>query len=234
METDTSPALARLEALRNESLTSVLEAEIQRMILNGEISQGERLNESTLAQNFNISRGPVREACRALATKGLIEMKPNRGFFVRRLSRKEAEDIYEVRAALFGCAARLFAMRITAADQECLQSLVGRMSEAAASGDIDVYYPANLEFHGIIVDESGNQTLARTYRGLVESLHVFRARGLVHERNMEPSNREHQAIVEALLARDPDMAFRAAFDHVDAAKSRMAKAGCCGDSRPVS
>jgi DNA-binding GntR family transcriptional regulator len=78
----------------------LLEREIERVILGGEYGPGDRINEKELALRFGISRGPVREALRTLEATGLVEQVPNRGVFVRQLSAAQADDIYEVRAAL--------------------------------------------------------------------------------------------------------------------------------------
>ena len=84
-----------IAALREHSLTAVVQHEIERMILSGELGPGERLNEKAVADALKVSRGPVREACRALAKMGLLELVPNRGVLVRQVSRREAEDLYD-------------------------------------------------------------------------------------------------------------------------------------------
>jgi DNA-binding GntR family transcriptional regulator len=98
-----------LDILRFQSMTSVLKHEIEQLVLSGQYLSGERLNENSLAARFKVSRGPIREACRALAESGLLELIPNRGVFVRSVTEEQAADAYDVRAALFGLAARLSA-----------------------------------------------------------------------------------------------------------------------------
>ena len=90
-----------IDILRSHSLPMLLEQEIERVILGGELRPGDRINEKELALRFGISRGPVREALRSLELTGLVEQIPNRGVFVRQLTAAQADDIYEVRAALF-------------------------------------------------------------------------------------------------------------------------------------
>src|SRR5918998_2968648 len=91
-----------LRILQTVSLTTVLEREIESLILSGKLPPGERINEIQLAKRFGTSRGPVREATRSLEGKGLVEAVRNRGAFIRRLSVEEAVEIYDLRAALFG------------------------------------------------------------------------------------------------------------------------------------
>ncbi|HEY4192096.1 MAG TPA: GntR family transcriptional regulator, partial [Mesorhizobium sp.] len=88
---------SELEFLQKHSLTSVLQRELETLILSGEFSPGERLNENALAARFSVSRGPVREVCRALAEKGLLELIPNRGVFMRRIDEAEAAELYDLR-----------------------------------------------------------------------------------------------------------------------------------------
>src|ERR1700741_2003521 len=86
--------------LQEHSLTSLLQAELEKLIFEGTIKVGERVNESILAAQFKTSRGPLREALRALGEQGLIEFERNRGAFVRQVSLGEAEELYDLRAAL--------------------------------------------------------------------------------------------------------------------------------------
>src|SRR5688572_719934 len=93
-------AATAIELVRQESLTSLVQREIERRILGGELAPGGKLNEAELAVAMGVSRGPVREAFRALEQAGLVHTQKNRGVFVRQVSLEEANEIYEVRAAL--------------------------------------------------------------------------------------------------------------------------------------
>lgn len=206
--------LSPIEFLRTRSLTNVVQAEIERMIVDGELKPGARINENALAQELGVSRGPIREACSGLAALGLVEVIPNRGFFVRLLSDEEARDVGEARAGIFSYIGFILAGRITDAEIEQLRELTGRLDEAAKIGEPDPYYSINLEFHDAIVTMCGNKRLARMYRGLVQELHIHRYRGLQGGGDLETSNAEHKAMVAALAARDPARAFEAFGQHV--------------------
>ena len=210
-----------LEILKSQSLTSVLQHEIEKLVLAGSFRSGQRLNEKALAERFKVSRGPVREACRALAKMGLLDLVPNRGVLVRQVSRREAEDLYDVRATLFGLAARTLAARITPKQLAILDDLLDRMDDAAATRSLDTYYPLNLKFHESLLEFSENQRLIDDYFRLIKELHLFRAQGLLHGGGLEVSNSEHREIVAALKSGDPLAAFEVAFKHVQNGKARM-------------
>ncbi len=214
-------AQTSLEQLRSAPLGGVLAEELERMIMAGEIRPGERINEQQLALRFNVSRGPVREAVRALEGGGLVEASPNRGVFVRRLTVDEVRELYDIRAALFGLAGKLMAERATPDEVARLEAQLAGMERAAESRDFDAYYPLNLAFHGFIVDGSGNRTLANQYRAFVKTLTLFRTRSLVQGGGLAVSNREHREMVAAIAARDPTWAHEAHWRHVASAKDRL-------------
>ena len=210
-----------LALIKPRSLAALVEAEVERMIMAGEISAGGRINENQLALRFGVSRGPIREALRALEAGGLVELKPNRGVFVRSIALQEACDIYAVRAALFGLAGRLCAERLTKTEVADLKRQIAAMEKAAKAKDFDAYYPLNLKLHEFIVDHSGNPVLASHYGDLVKMLHLFRARSLVQGGGLAISNSEHREMVEAIAAGDAERAHRAHFDHVMRARERL-------------
>jgi DNA-binding GntR family transcriptional regulator len=220
-----SSGIEAIDLLRSSSLTRVVQTEIEKIILSGAFAPGEKLNEKVLADKLGVSRGPVRESFQALHARGLVEMIPNRGVFVQRITRHDAVAIYDVRAGLFGTACLLLADRITTAQSAELHSLIAQMDVAASHRDLEAYFPLNIAFHGAIVMGTSNSVLADTYFGLVSRLQLFRARGLVHGGGFENSNIEHRAIIHALDNRDSQAAFNAGFQHVQAGKARILASG---------
>ena len=214
-----------LRILRTASLTSVLEREIESLILSGQLPPGDRINEIQLSKRFGTSRGPIREATRSLEGKGLVEVVRNRGVFIRRLTVEEAVEIYDLRSALFGLAGRLLAARMDDDKLDNLTAQLQRMDEVAEERDFDSYYPLNLAFHSYIVEQAGNATLAAEYRAMVKKLHLFRARSLVQGGGLAVSNREHREIVSALASGDIERAHAACWRHVERAKHRMLASG---------
>lgn len=208
------PPLSAIDFLRTRSLTNVVQAEIERMIIDGELKPNERVNENGLSQRLGVSRGPIREACSALSAMGLLEIIPNRGYFVRALTNDQAQDLSEARAGVFGIAAMILAERITDEQVGELRTLLKRMDEIVELGDVHVYYPVNLEFHRQITRMAGNKRLEATYQTFVRELHIQRYRALSSPDVLHVSNVEHRAIVDALENRDPYRALVAARSHI--------------------
>ena len=206
--------------MRTQSLTSLVQEEIDRQITTGELAAGKRINEIALAERLGISRGPIREACRALVQAGLLEAVRNRGVFVRQIGPAEMAEVYDVRAALDHMAGRTLAERITRAQLTALKQLVRRMDQAAKRRQIAEYYPLNLAFHRSIIDYAGNRRLAGIYQGLVKELHLSRRAGLVQGGGLHFSNDEHKEIVAALEAHDPALTARLMEAHVLEGKKR--------------
>ena len=124
--TDASVAI---EMLREHSLATLAQQELERRIISGEIAAGTKLNEVEVAAALGVSRGPVREAFSALSQAGLVRVEKNRGVFVRQVSIEEANEFYEVRAALEGLIGKLAARRISIDEIEQLRSVVRRMHQ---------------------------------------------------------------------------------------------------------
>lgn len=203
-----------LRIRRTESLTSLVRRELERMIERGELKAGERLNENALALKLGVSRGPVREACRGLEQSGLVHVVVNRGVFVREISNREAAELYDIRANLYGLAGRLLAGRIEADQVTALRGLIEEMEAAAGRGELNLFYPLNLRFHEAIVRYSDNGRLLALCASVHREMHLFRRRTLDMPGRMKISNAEHRAILAALEARDAALAARVLEEHV--------------------
>jgi phosphonate utilization transcriptional regulator len=213
-----------LQLVQAHSLPALVQAEIEQMILRGDLGVGQRINESDLATRFGTSRGPVREALRALEECGLVRSEKNRGVFVREISIAEADEIYDVREALDELIGRRLAQNITAPQLEALKALLAEMDAATTGKDVKRYHALNLEFHDALVDFVGNARLAETYRRLTKELLLFRLRGLQDGGGFAVSNAEHKAVVKAIASRDPERAGRVLREHAADSRARMHKA----------
>lgn len=211
-----------LELLRSHSLTTLVQRELERRILSGELAPGDKLNEEDIAGRLNVSRGPVREAFRALESAGLLRMEKNRGVFVRQVSIAEADEIYEVRAGLDELIGRLLAERILPAELTELRELLKKMQQAARAKDVEAYYPLNVRFHDRLAELTGNGTLLSAYRRLVNELHLYRKETLARGADSFPiSTREHAEIVEALARKDSDRAGKLLYEHAMESRERL-------------
>lgn len=215
------PIAQALELVRSNSLPDLVRQELERMILAGELAAGTQLTEVALATRLGVSRGPVREAFRALEEMGLVRIEKNRGVFVRRISVEEADQIYEVRAILDEWIGRRLAQIATPEQIRALHSHVERMEKAAVRHDVDGYYHLNLEFHDQLVAACSNPTLIATYRRLVRELSLFRHETLARSGTMSVSTREHREIVERIASGNAAAAGKAMLEHVTASRERM-------------
>ena len=211
-----------IELLQRHSLNTLVQIELERRILAGDLQPGDKLNEEAIAAEMKVSRGPVREAFRALESAGLVRTEKNRGVFVRQVSVGEADEIYEVRAGLDELIGRLLAERVSPAQLAQLRELLRRMQQAARARSVDQYYPLNVRFHDLLAQFTGNATLLNHYRRLVNELHLDRRETLARGRDSFPiSTREHAAIVEALARRDAQRAGNLLYEHAMESRARL-------------
>ena len=216
------PHHADIELLRSHSLTSLVQRELARRILAGELLPGAKLSEAGLASRFNVSRGPVREAFRALEAEGLVRTEKKRGVFVRQVSVAEADEIYAVRAGLDRTIGQLVAETIQPAQVAELRALLRKMAQAAKARNVAEYFPLNVRFHERLAELAGNGTLLATYQRLVNALHLYRRETLARDPDSFPiSTREHEAIVDALAAGDADRAGGLLYDHAIESRDRL-------------
>jgi phosphonate utilization transcriptional regulator len=213
---------AAIEILQSHSLTTLVQRDLERRILSGELAPGDKLTEEEIAGNLNVSRGPVREAFRALESAGLVRTEKNRGVFVREISVDDADEIYEVRAGLDELIGRLLAERILPPQLAELRELLKKMQKAARERSVEDYYPLNVRFHDLLAEFTGNRTLLAHYRRLVNELHLYRRETLARGADSFPiSTREHSAIVDALARRDPDRAGKLMYEHAMESRDRL-------------
>ena len=213
--------MSRLQTSPDQGLPLGIADELKRLIHAGEIAPGERLNEAALALRIGTSRGPIREAIRILTGLGLVTAVRNRGVFVRQISVREMIEIYELRALVFGYAAGLATENIQEPDKQEFERLLTGMDSACDSGDGDLYYALNLQFHLLILQLSNNQRARQTYEDYVKELHLFRRRYFNAPGNMRRSNAEHRQIYEAILKGNAGRAKSLAERHVLSGRQRL-------------
>lgn len=211
-----SPAIAQLQG---NSLANLVQVEIERMILDGELSSGSKLTEATLAEQLGVSRGPVREAFRMLEEAGLVRTEKNRGVFVRDVRIEEALEIFELRAVLDLHVGRKLAEGISTAEVRELRQLTDAMDQAVKADNAHDYHRFNLKFHDRLLELAGNTKLTSTYRKLVNELSLFRRQNLTNE-SMTVYSREHRLIVKTIAAGEPEAAGQAMYQHVMNSRER--------------
>jgi len=219
-----STSVNALTLVQSVSLSRLVADSIEEMILGGTLLPGMRLNEVSLAQQFGISRGPLREALSTLEGSGLIAQAKNRSAHVRQIALSEAADIYEVRAGLDATAGRLLAARISHEQLRNLRDMTAAMQQVQPH-EIDRFHELNLRFHDTIVAMTGNQSLIEQYRKLCKLLVLFRRRNLLAPMAIPHFAEEHSTIVDLLEQRDGPGVAEALFGHAQGGRQRMLRDG---------
>lgn len=195
---------------------------LEEEIAEGRLPPGYRLDETELARRFGVSRTPIREALMQLAATGLVVSRPRRGSVVASLTPTELMEMFEVMAELEGMAGRLAARRWDSADEARLKATHIACREAAEAGDADGYYYENEQFHDSIYAASHSSFLYLECIGLHRRLRPYRRLQLRVANRVTDSFREHDAIVEAIMARDATAAQQRLHDHVSMQGNRFA------------
>jgi DNA-binding GntR family transcriptional regulator len=198
----------------NQTRTERLAEQISNAILAGEFAPGARLDEHQLAQRFGVSRTPVREALRQLATSGLIDLRPRRGAVVANLTAEETETMFVAMAEMEASCARLAALRMTPLERRRLEALQEQMGALVREGDPTAYADANQTFHLTIYAGAHNSVIADFTASLRRRVAPFRRAQFRTEGRLPKSWAEHGAVVRAILAGDAGGAHAAMLHHV--------------------
>ncbi|MCR9060727.1 MAG: GntR family transcriptional regulator [Rhodobacteraceae bacterium] len=199
-----------MEQRRADNIAEALEEHI----FSGSFQDGDRLDEVRLAEQFGVSRTPLREAFQRLALSGLVELVPRRGAFVRQPGPIELMEMFEVMAELEAVCGRLAAMRISEEALDDLRDANAKCQKAVDARDTDGYYTENERFHKTIYRQSGNRFLEQEAAKLHKRLKPFRRQQLKFRGRMAQSMAEHEAIVDALAAGKPEESANALRNHV--------------------
>lgn len=188
--------------------------ELEELIVSGAFTDGERLDEVSLAERFGVSRTPLREAFQALAGSGLLHLIPRRGAFVRHPGIDELVEMFEVMAELEAFCGALAARRVSGADLAALRETIVTCQQAVDDEDADRYYRENERFHHLLYEAAGNSFLAAEAKRLHRRLKPFRRMQLWVRGRMAQSLSEHRRVLAALEAGDTAAAASALRDHI--------------------
>jgi DNA-binding GntR family transcriptional regulator len=209
---ETQPTMA---PLTGGSLQDRIRLAVEAEILSGERPPGSVIDDRQLAERFQASRTPVREALLVLAAQGLVHIAPRAGIYVRRASINELvaslEALTEVESIVAGMAAR----RASPAQCDALRSAQAEVSKRAEAGDLPGYDAANLVLHEAIYQAGGNPVLVETVRQLRRRLAAYRQRSTRHPGRLLASDAEHRRIVAAICAGDPATATLEMRQHIN-------------------
>ena len=195
---------------RTDEIREVLE----NQIVAGDFVPGTRLDEVKLAQQFGVSRTPVREVLNQLSNAGLVELRPKRGAFVGSLSLQKLVEMFETMAELEAICGRLAARRMTNEEVERLQEIHESCGVAAESGDPDQYYAENAKFHEAIYNGCHNGFLTDEVRRIRRRLQAYRRLQLRVRNRIRDSYAEHSEIVASIVDGDDQRAAAALRKHL--------------------
>ena len=190
-------------------------------IVNGALVPGTKLDEKLLAERFQVSRTPVREALREMGARGLIELVPRRGGVVANIGLTELADMLEAECAVEALCAQLAAQRMSTLEKKQLERLHKQAAQLVAAGNQMDYLAQNRRFHDLICAGTHNNTIASMVRGLRDRLSAFRHAQSGTEKRLAVSHEEHENIVLAILSSDGAAAYAAMRDHNARLSSRV-------------
>ncbi len=202
-------------------LPQMIADRLRDMIIQNELAPGGRIRERVISEKLNVSRTPLREALKALATEGLVELLPNRGAIVANPSLDEVREMLEVQRELEGMAGRLFCMAASDADIAEVRALHYEMLGAYSRGDRLGYFKLNQGIHRKLVEVGGNRTLTGIYANLSARLYRFRFQPNLWPDHWKTAVEEHENILAAATAKDGPLLAEVLQSHIDTTTRKL-------------
>ena len=200
--------------LINRPLYEDVAERLREQIFSHELAPGSWLDEQSLAIAFGISRTPMREAIKVLASEGLITTKMNKGAYVTEVDRRDLEQIFTVLSLLEGQAAKETAIKASEAQLTQLDNIHHRLEKAAADRDLEQFFEINVKFHELVQEIAGNKWMNGVIDDLRKVLKLQRRDSLSRSGRLLSSLVEHREILQAILKRDPLAAEQAMRKHL--------------------
>lgn len=203
-----------MEDLRNIPIRERAFTVLREAIIAGDLSPGERLVEELLAERFQVSRTPLREAIHKLELEGFVTRLPKRGVIVAEISVRQARELYDVRSYLDGFAARLTAERLTEPERGKLLQIKKEIALAQAKGDFALLRKHSDEFHALIKDACKHEVLLEHLNKLYPHLLRYRNLAALHQSSKTLAGEEHLSIIELILTGQGAAAEAAMQEHI--------------------
>ncbi len=194
--------MSEVVAIPRRTLHDEVAGRLRTMLVEGRIPPGAKLNERELCELLHVSRTPLREAIKRMASEGLVDLVPNRGAVAVKLSENDVVHVFEVLAELEGMSGELAAQRITPAEIAEIKALHYEMLAAYARKDLHNYYGLNAQIHAAINSAAGNPVLEKAYREINARVQSIRFRTNQNEEKWKRAVKEHEQMLTALEARD--------------------------------
>jgi DNA-binding GntR family transcriptional regulator len=191
------------------------------LIDSGELAPGTRLNEIELCNTMGVSRTPLREAIRSLATEGLIELQPNRGAIVSIVSQEDVTEILPIMASLEGLGGRLAAVHMDQSRIAQVRQIHNQMISHYKNNEVAEYFETNRLIHELITEGSGNQTLVDTINSLSAKVRRARFTAQMTKESWAKAVSEHEEMIAALEAQDPDRLEAILVQHIETKRATI-------------
>lgn len=191
-----------MEKIQHRILYQEAANRIRELIEHGVLVAGEKISEKQLCEKFGISRTPLREALKVLTSEGLIEILPNRGARVSRLSLTDVRHTYDVMSALEGLAGEAACRRITDHELSAISDLHQQMLDHYRRHDLPAYFEANRQIHEYILAASDNSILIEMYNNLSQRIKSYRFTAEMSPDSWQKAVNDHENMLKALHARD--------------------------------
>lgn len=175
---------------------------IKDAIVSGRLKPGERVPEQEIAENFGISRTPIREAFRQLESEGFITVTPRKGAVVSPITDRDVSEFYDIKSLLEGYAARTACAKLTPKEIKRLETLNAQMERCAEKNDVKGFFRLDHQFHGTFLKACGNDKLCALIYGLIQQFERFRITAMSLPGRMRDSVRQHGEIIEAFRSGD--------------------------------
>lgn len=204
------------QTITRTSLHHELVGRLQTLIINAELAPGTKVPEKLLTEQFGVSRTPLREALKVLASDGLVRLEPNRGAWVTQVTLDEVQEVFPVLGALEALSGELACKHITDAEIDAVRDLHDQMMRSYETRDLNAYFTINQQIHRAILMAARNGTLTTSCQAL--SLRMQRARYLANmtEGRWAAAVQEHEKILQHLVARNGPKLASTLLDHMEA------------------
>lgn len=202
----------------NKSLTSLIFDKIREDILNDKYRAGDKIVEAKLADELGVSRTPVREALKQLELDGLVDNIPNRGVVVKGISNQDIHDIYTIRVAIEGIAARWAVERMEDSVVDDLKEIYDLMEFYTFKDDIDKIFELNTKFHETIYKATKSRYLEQVLKDFQLFIKSTRNKSLQCAGRSSEALAEHKAIVDGFIEKDAEKAYQATVRHIESSR----------------
>lgn len=226
--------MAEIIEIARLALHDQVASRLRTMLVEGRIQPGAKLNERELCEQLRVSRTPLREAIKLLASEGLVDLLPNRGAVAVKLSETDVLNTFEVLAGLEGQSGELAAQRITDAELAEVRALHYEMMASYARDDLSNYYRINALIHTAINDAAKNPVLVKAYSSINARVQSLRFRTNQNAAKWKRAVKEHEQMIEALSGRDSAALRKVLVDHLNNKRDTVIELMRAGEVYPLS